>query len=360
MVASPLFKLFSLNARGLNDYNKRNTLYDWLQDLDIDIVLLQETHFIETRECSYNARWRGTCYHCFSDSSSSRGVSILIRQNLAFEFISCHKSTDGRKLLFNIKINDTVFTIANLYAPNKVLDRKSFFTNLKSWIRRKASTTENLIVFGDFNCKLDENQDFDTSKHQLFLLIRQLGLSDIWTKMNENKSGFTWCNAQNVPYSRIDYAFISKNFSYSIDSLTLRNCPQVNNNRLSDHLGLRLDLIIEQNKRGPGYWKMNTSILLDKDYCTSIKQMLMEKELEINAIECPHERWENVKYLIKQVSVEFSVKRSKSLKQRAKSIEEKIKIIETSPPEEMNYTEKISLEKELNEIYENKSKGTYI
>lgn len=178
--------------------------------------------------------------------------------------------------------------------------------------------------------------------------------------MNENKSGFTWCNAHNVPYSRIDYAFISENFSYSIDSLTLRNCPQVNNNRLSDHLGLRLDLIINQNKRGSGYWKMNTSILLDKDYCTNIKQMLMEKELEINAIECPHERWENVKYLIKQVSVEFSIKRSKSLKQKAKKIEEKIKIIESSPPEEINYTEKINLEKELNDIYENKSKGAYI
>lgn len=134
MTTSPLLKFFSLNARGLNDYNKRNTLYDWLQDLDIDIVLLQETHFIETREYSYNARWRGTSYHCFSDSSSSRGVSILIRQNLAFEFINCHRSTDGRKILLNIKFNDTVFTIANLYAPNKVLDRKSFFTNSKSWI----------------------------------------------------------------------------------------------------------------------------------------------------------------------------------------------------------------------------------
>lgn len=41
-----LIKCFSLNTRGLNDYYKRNTLYDWLQDIDIDIVMLQETHFI--------------------------------------------------------------------------------------------------------------------------------------------------------------------------------------------------------------------------------------------------------------------------------------------------------------------------
>jgi hypothetical protein len=68
---------------------------------------------------------------------------------------------------------------------------------------------------------------------------------------------------------------------------------------------------------------MNTSNLLDKDYCTNMKQMLMEKELEINVIECPRESCENVKYLIKQVSVEFPVKRSKSFKKKAKSIVEK-------------------------------------
>ena len=95
-------------------------------------------------------------------------MSILIRQNLAFEFISCQRSTDGRRLLLNIKFNDNVFTIANIYAPNKVPDRKSFFTSLKSWIKKKASNKENLLVLGDFNGKLDENQDFDTSKHQYY------------------------------------------------------------------------------------------------------------------------------------------------------------------------------------------------
>lgn len=75
-----LMKCSSLNARGLNDNNKRNTLYDWLQDIDIDIVLLQETYFIESKEHIYNARWRGHTFRCFSSSSSSRGVSIFIKK----------------------------------------------------------------------------------------------------------------------------------------------------------------------------------------------------------------------------------------------------------------------------------------
>ena len=48
------------------------------------------------------------------------------------------------------------------------------------------------------------------------------------------------------------------------------------------------------------------------------------------------------------------------MKNNVNSIENKIKQIEEMPYNEINYTKKQSLEKELNEIYERKSKGAYI
>lgn len=69
-------KLLSLNARGLNDYCKRQTLYDWPRDTNCQIVFLQETHYINEKENIYNARWQDSSYHCFSTSAHSRGVSI--------------------------------------------------------------------------------------------------------------------------------------------------------------------------------------------------------------------------------------------------------------------------------------------
>lgn len=36
--------------KGSKDYNKCNTLYDWLKDIDIDSVMFQETHFIESKD----------------------------------------------------------------------------------------------------------------------------------------------------------------------------------------------------------------------------------------------------------------------------------------------------------------------
>ena len=61
-----------VNARGLNTNEKRIKLYDWLRDSNIDIAILQETHFVGKNEIIYNARWFGEAIHNFSDSTFSR------------------------------------------------------------------------------------------------------------------------------------------------------------------------------------------------------------------------------------------------------------------------------------------------
>lgn len=37
----------SVNVRGLNTYEKRNKFFTWVNQSKIDVLLLQETHFIE-------------------------------------------------------------------------------------------------------------------------------------------------------------------------------------------------------------------------------------------------------------------------------------------------------------------------
>ena len=73
-------QVFSLNVRGINTYEKKVKLFSWLNDVNVDIILLQETHFIEKNEYIYNSRWFGKAFHSFSDSQYSRGVSILLKK----------------------------------------------------------------------------------------------------------------------------------------------------------------------------------------------------------------------------------------------------------------------------------------
>ena len=50
----------SVNVRGLNSDEKRIKIYEWLKDISIDIIFLQETHFIEKYQFKYEHHnpWR--------------------------------------------------------------------------------------------------------------------------------------------------------------------------------------------------------------------------------------------------------------------------------------------------------------
>ena len=75
----------SVNVRGLNSDEKRIKIYEWLKYISIDIIFLQETNFIEKYQFKYDARWPGESYHCYSDSTYSRGVTILFRKDIPIE-----------------------------------------------------------------------------------------------------------------------------------------------------------------------------------------------------------------------------------------------------------------------------------
>jgi exonuclease III len=51
--------VLSVNVRGLNVDEKRKKIYNWLLESKFDIILLQETHFIQKYEDKYNFGWKG-------------------------------------------------------------------------------------------------------------------------------------------------------------------------------------------------------------------------------------------------------------------------------------------------------------
>ena len=65
----------------------------------------------------YNLNWQGKGFHAFSDSTFSRGVSILFNEKLNANVMNVKRSIDGRKILINLEINNFL-TIIIVYAPN--------------------------------------------------------------------------------------------------------------------------------------------------------------------------------------------------------------------------------------------------
>ena len=75
------------------------------------------------------------------------------------------------------------------------------------------------------------------------------------------------------------------------------------------------------NKRGPGYWKLNTSLLTELDYVNMIKTVISDTIQEYqNDKEVDHILlWEVLKMKMRDASITYSAKRKRKRKQKFSS-----------------------------------------
>ena len=153
----------TINTQGLLDKAKRNRLYLWIKHQRSNIILLQETHFTEKLSPFIRSEWHGTSLHSFG-TSQSRGVSILIKNNFQHEIIDSFSDNEGRFIIVNIKIQDNVYTICNIYAPNNNHARNSFFKNVSN--KLMEISLGNYIIGGDFNDTLNSKDRKTMAKNR--------------------------------------------------------------------------------------------------------------------------------------------------------------------------------------------------
>ena len=77
----------------------------------------------------------------------------------------------------------------------------------------------------------------------------------MWSNLRPGDIGYTWCNGENVPKSRIDYALVSDSYAYQVKNIVLREIPGTHSGgtRMSDHKCIKVTFDINSNQRGPGY-----------------------------------------------------------------------------------------------------------
>ena len=105
----------------------------------------------------------------------SKGTAILFSDK--FDIIDSHLSEDSRVILVNLKIEEESFSLLNIYAPNNMSDRKSFFFEIQKWIDKFAINEQKIIIGGDYNFteenKLDRSLN-NTSKDSSSVAYRNL------------------------------------------------------------------------------------------------------------------------------------------------------------------------------------------
>ena len=91
-----------------------------------DITFLQETNSTPKIINDWKFQWRGEMI--FSHGSNhSRGVLVLINEQLQYEINNIVIDDEGRYILLEMTIQESPFLLLNLYAPTKLNKQIAFF-----------------------------------------------------------------------------------------------------------------------------------------------------------------------------------------------------------------------------------------
>ena len=99
-----MFKMMSLNVRGLSNFKKRKLIFSWCRKTKSDIIFLQETHSKFEVEKQWEREWGGSMFFSHG-SNNARGVAILFRSG--FDTIIDAVKRDGQERLLVIKARKT-------------------------------------------------------------------------------------------------------------------------------------------------------------------------------------------------------------------------------------------------------------
>ena len=312
------------NANGLENNQKRRELFHYFHLKWYDLCFVQEMH--STKQCKkqWTAKWGGKIWFAHGDTKS-KGVAIWTSKNLDLMVHNVIRDNDGRYIMLYATWQNFKTLLVNIYAPNK--DSPNFFHEVTRNISR--FTYDHILIAGDFNFALNPNIDRSGSlinnekAVEVWVKFMQTqGLTDIWRHLHPDEKGFTWRRLRPRPtFSRLDYVFTNQVLKQFVDKLDI--VPGFK----SDHSTLKLTLKINFLKKGPGYWKLNTSLLRDADYVQKMNNLL---DIELNqSQESFWNKWQLTKLLVRGSSIQYSARKQKAKRNKVEVLELKLKCLES-------------------------------
>ena len=365
-IKSDSLKLVSLNVRGLSNFRKRRAIFTWCRKQKADLIFLQETHSTKAGEYKWKKEW-GSEIIFSHGSSNARGVAVLIKRGLDIVVEQELLNSNGRSIILKTLIKDKRYLLANIYGPNKDAEAVRFYQNLSATLRKMdPNSDDNIVVGGDFNCPLNPTLD----KKGGILIPRQhvinsienvqneFSLHDIWRIKNPDTRSFTWSKNHPFIFCRLDYWLISDKLNDLVTQVDIQASIK------TDHSSIILELEdIKEGPRGPGFWKLNTSLLARSDYVEMINKEFPNWLKDAKDLSDKRVKWDWLKFKIKTSSIAYSKKLSRDRKSKEEELNLKyqalLKIFQDNPCETTRLeTEKVK--SELEALYDKKVEGIII
>ena len=273
----------------------------------------------------------------------------------------------GRILVIEVKIDDSVFVLINIYNANTESEQLHTLNDLENILETiEDIQNKSVVLGGDFNVILNPSLDSEGGKPvikkraiaKLIQITENLDLCDIWRIRNPKRRRFTFRQHHSTGFiqRRLDYFFISNSLQESTkttDTLAAFS---------TDHSPITFSLChLKEFQRGKGLWKFNKSLIKNENYREQIKTLIKHvlNILDQDNIVDPQFRWQYLKYKIRKFSIHFSKGIARNKKIERTSLENKLKTPENSP-NFVNNPEYIETYEKLDKIYQEKTNGIRI
>ena len=301
-----------------------------------DILVLLETHHKKREDILpylhiYSKNF--TLIHTEADEGDAYGGIAILVSN---KFILSQENVLLAGRILNLKLQNGVETY-NITAFYGYTGNNVSLLKMKQMIDAlltQHNTSDINMILGDFN--FVENDLDRTNKKKLGMNQTDKMLASVWAEFtdkidlsdpfrvrNPKKRMFSYIHTKDNSKSRLDRVYVNEEKCDNIFHYKHTSTPYIKAHKI---LSFTLK---EQNKRGPGYWKMNTRVVFDHAYSNLVEKCY--GDVMALGIKDPIERW---LVFTETIRLETQVYCSKKrfMEKRIKILcEKKIESLEQSP-----------------------------
>jgi exonuclease III len=356
--------IYTYNVRGIRNKIKRNRIWNYCKTKLKGIILLQETHFTPGDLNMLKREWKGEVY-CSHGTSNSRGVATLIPDDIDHNITQIKQDTEGRYLMIKGTFSGTEMCLLNVYAPtaDRIAEQAKLLHNILPIIEEHCDI---IVIGGDLNTCLSQLDKYGHYKGEtefatrLKIIMEDMNLVDIWRIINPEARRYTWRMAKNnkIQQSRLDYFIVANNLIYNIE-----NC-NIENSLYSDHNPVQLSITCPNVRaKGRGLWKLNASLLRDKEYVEGINKLLNENKHKYEQMENKGLAWDLAKMEIRSHTISYASYKARKTRVYEKNLQDELKEIEDKLANNPNNDTKAQYYtnvKELEKINNERTRGHQI
>ena len=196
------WSFISNNVKGIQAISKGIKIFEYLKNYVTSngFIFLQETHSSVKDEKLWNDEFEGQLFFSHGKTNSC-GVAIGFVGTKALNILNITRDNLGRILVIEVKIDDSVFVLINIYNANTESEQLHTLNDLVNILETiEDIQNKSVVLGGDFNVILNPSIDSEGGKPviknrtiaKLIQITENLDLCDIWRIRNPERKRFTF------------------------------------------------------------------------------------------------------------------------------------------------------------------------